>query len=615
MTLSTAPVVGAPDQEHWPQVFHYALDAHTVFVAAVCIKDKKKTRESGRRFIESLQKLPFEDTAALSTALQELSANDHYVVESFAGALIGPEKAFLWSWNNGRVCLSRGSKKGAIIDSTPFKVVAGAVKPGDVYLVGTDGFFRAVPLWSTLHGAVAEELADQAIILLQKADQQSTSAGYLVVCHPGKDDHISAREEKLLPVETDEEDAEEAVVLAERAGDSIRGISGVMHAVRTKTLGRFDGIHMRGGTAEDKKKTALVRLGLISIIVLFILAWLWSGYQARQREKTIGTLLQPFQQQLDLAKKEYATNPASARDRAHTVIITLQAEQTKAKKKSYEEAQLQRLIAEAQAYYDSISGEKRLASLSLFYNFQLVKSAFIAKRVAIEGDVAVFLDPQGSAVRLDLKSKQPSVIESAGISEARDIAVLNKKTYVLGSGEKGIGVYAEGTLVSPEVKAEDNPTILRLFGSSLYIFMKNSGELVKFVAAGSTFGEGTNWFRQTQGVERKNIVSIAIDGKVWVTTTKGEIFAFAQGSRQSFSITGMLTPFAGSTSIYTTPDLPFLYVLEPGQHRLVVLDKNGVYQKQFVSDDMAAVTDLIISQDGKTANLLAGSVVYSLSLE
>jgi DNA-binding beta-propeller fold protein YncE len=108
---------------------------------------------------------------------------------------------------------------------------------------------------------------------------------------------------------------------------------------------------------------------------------------------------------------------------------------------------------------------------------------------------------------------------------------------------------------------------------------------------------------------------MTIDGKIWVTTNNGGIFAFAQGTKQSFTVTGMLQPFNGPLMIYTSPDLPFLYVLEPSQQRLVILNKDGVYQKQIISKDLGVTTDLVVTEDGKTAYLLAGSSVYSVGLE
>jgi hypothetical protein len=206
-------------------------------------------------------------------------------------------------------------------------------------------------------------------------------------------------------------------------------------------------------------------------------------------------------------------------------------------------------------------------------------------------------------------------VDVGGVSSIQDVALSEKKIYFLGTGSDGLGIYTNGKLVSKPISLEDGPTLLRLFGTSAYVYVKDAGDIRKLAGNGDTFSDATGWIKSSQGLDRKTITSMTIDGKIWVTTNNGGIFAFAQGTKQSFTVTGMLQPFNGPLMIYTSPDLPFLYVLEPSQQRLVILNKDGVYQKQIISKDLGVTTDLVVTEDGKTAYLLAGSSVYSVGLE
>ena len=200
MTLSTAPVVGAPNQEHWPQVFHHSLDAQTAFVAAFCVADSSKDREKGRKFIDQLQALPFDDVALLSDTLQKFSQDPSKNIQSFAAGLFVGDKAYLWSWNRGRIVLRRAEKKGTIVDSDLFKVVSGSVKSGDMYILGTESFFQSVPVWDLLIGETVEDFADQAVIALQKAEVQAESAGYVLMSKGEVEPADDGEENSIEPV-------------------------------------------------------------------------------------------------------------------------------------------------------------------------------------------------------------------------------------------------------------------------------------------------------------------------------------------------------------------------------------------------------------------------------
>ncbi len=623
MTLSTAPVVGAPNQEHWPQVFHHSLDAQTVFVAAFCIADSSKDREKGRKFIDQLQALPFEDVALLSDTLQKFSQDPSKSLQSFTAGLFVGDKAYLWSWNRGRVALRRAEKKGTIVDSDLFKVVSGSVKPGDIYILGTETFFQSVPVWDVLIGETVEDFADQAVIALQKAEVQAESAGY-VLMSKGKVEPDTGEENSIEPVVKIEKVLSQTpapfspvtttITTADHIGDAIHKIATFMQMLHIpgNLLSKLEGVKINDGKS---KKTRLIMISIVAGTLLFIGILIFSAYKAKQRDKQILSMLQPFKQQFNEAKGLFNQNPADARSKTNSLLTTLQDQDSRLKKKSYEEQQLLNFTKTVQEYYNSISGERTFDSLPLFYNFQLVKSAFIAKHVGLEGSNAVFVDPEGSAIQLDLNTKQPSVIDVGGVSTIQDVAIQDKVMYFLASGTDGLGIYAGGKLVSKTFASSDNPIILRLFGSAAYVYLKDAGELMKLIQNNSIYGEPKAWLKTSQGLDRKSVTSMAIDGKVWLTTATGELFSFAQGSKQSLKVSGMLSPFSGSTVVYTTPDLQFLYILEPSQHRLVVLDKTGAYQKQFVSKDIGVTTDVIVSQDGKTTYLLAGSVVYSVVLE
>ncbi|HKY74084.1 MAG TPA: hypothetical protein VJ246_02095 [Patescibacteria group bacterium] len=612
MMLSAAPVVGVSDREHWPQVFHHARDEHTSFVAAFCIKDSQRNRVQGRTFVEELQKLPFSDISQLSSALEKLCEKYKISLLSFSAMLADGGRAYLWSMNHGKIILKRGSRKGVVVESEPLKVVAGSILDGDMFLLGTKGIFDEIEQIADLDGSTAEELADRAAILLQKATRQSEAAAYILQYYGFADQGDKETSDAVLQKET----MEDTDAVAAVAGSSMKAVRSFFTSgarMMNEQLSGTPSIRMR--TPEFRKRTALV-FGFVLCASTIALIIIWSMFQSKKREESITSELQPILQIIEQAKISQNSNPSVAREAARHAADQLQQKLNQVNPKSYEASRIRKSLEEAQAFFQEISGENNLDSLQLFYNFQLVKSAFLAKRASIEKNTAVFLDGEGSAIKLDVQTKQPSVVDLKGIKNASSVSLRDKQVFVLGENDVGeFGIYTDGKRVSSVLKKEERPDILRLFGTNAYVYFKETGDFQKLSAQGTGYGEGSSWFRTTQGLDKKTITSVAIDGRVWIGTSDGKIFVLAQGSKVSFSVTGMLQPFDSAITLFTSEDNDNIYVLEPNKQRVVILTKTGEYQKQFISKDLSTVSDMIVSPDGKTAFLVSGSVVYSLDLE
>lgn len=614
MTFSSAPVVGAPDSQYWPQVFQYSPEESRVFIVAFCVQDGENTREKGRVFIEKLQKLPYSRIEDLSTALQRVCMEFHNNLESFSAAYIDHELLYLWSMGNGKVHLQRGQKYGCVVDSKEFRVIGGRIHQEDVLILGTAGFFTSVPHIKIHDGVTAEEIADTAVITLQKSAIQSTSAAY-VVQMVGQEEERSTKNNEIESVELVHQKTPTTPLPKQKkllSRDAITLLTmNMFHMVQKQQFLPHIFVH----SFSEKRKKTILALGAGMFFIVLILVITITRYQNNQRTM-IDRVVAPYQQRLTSAQEKQSEDIIGARKETQQVVNDSTTELQRLKPKSAEYNALRRFVTTAEQYYATISSEKKLDTLPLFYNFQLVKSSFIAKKSAITKDTAVFLDPEGTIIQINLQTKQPTVLEAGNVTALRDVGFRGNTVALFSAGSDGkLGLYENGKSLGVEIDDRSSPSFFRLFGSSAYVYMKGDGSLMKYPSQGTGYGAGKNWLKSASGLDRNDVTSLSIDGKVWIGTTKGEIFSFAQGTKLAFSPKGMVVPFSSSIMVYTTPDLPNLYVLEPNAQRLVVLDKNGMYQQQIVSKDIATTTDLFVSDDAKTAYLLAGSLVYSANLE
>jgi hypothetical protein len=72
--------------------------------------------------------------------------------------------------------------------------------------------------------------------------------------------------------------------------------------------------------------------------------------------------------------------------------------------------------------------------------------------------------------------------------------------------------------------------------------------------------------------------------------------------------------FSDPVSIYTDDQSARIYILDRGNRRVVVLDKNGEYREQYLWEGIETVSDMVVSEEEKKILLLSGSVIYEIEL-
>jgi hypothetical protein len=279
------------------------------------------------------------------------------------------------------------------------------------------------------------------------------------------------------------------------------------------------------------------------------------------------------------------------------------------KKKSLEYEKLSLLLTEMKKQFERVGGEQSLSQLSPFFNFQLVRSGFVSTHVAVNGEEMAFLDVgQKNITQLNMNSKKTSLVDLSWMSQPLDLIFVGKDLYVLGDD----GVYKNKEKIISANESWKKPLFIGAFGQNMYVFDKESRELRRHTLSSSEIDKGVNWFRSTQGFSFDDAVSMAIDGKVWVSTADGKLFKFAQGRRESFEVKHILESFSTSLLISTHEDIDFLAVLEPAKNRVVLIGKDGEYRKAYVNTAFAAASGIAMSQDGKKIFVSAGSLLYQL---
>ena len=107
--------------------------------------------------------------------------------------------------------------------------------------------------------------------------------------------------------------------------------------------------------------------------------------------------------------------------------------------------------------------------------------------------------------------------------------------------------------------------------------------------------------------------TMAIDGSVWVASGN-KIFKFLRGVRQDFEISGLTSTAGEFGMIYTNADLDNLYVVDRINAALLVIDKNGVYQKVYQAEEFGKAADLVVDEVGERMYLAIDNKILEAGL-
>ena len=155
---------------------------------------------------------------------------------------------------------------------------------------------------------------------------------------------------------------------------------------------------------------------------------------------------------------------------------------------------------------------------------------------------------------------------------------------------------------------------LMVYNRRLYLLDAGNNQIYKYNYADEGFApDGEPWLLSQPDLS--GAISLAIDGNAYVLKNDGEVLKFLQGREQDFTV-GVLDPELNHpTKIWADIDSDFIYILDPANQRLVVLDKDGKLQAQYYSDQFDNLKDFIVRETENKIYLLNGTAVLEIPIQ
>ena len=171
--------------------------------------------------------------------------------------------------------------------------------------------------------------------------------------------------------------------------------------------------------------------------------------------------------------------------------------------------------------------------------------------------------------------------------------------------------WKERTIEAPSFKF--NPGLFSSYFSNLYILDRETCDIVKYSHLG-----GDNWGSPKKWLQNKTDCigpkSMAINNSVYILNSDNSISVYHSGNYQKTIHLNIFPVIKNLTQIKTKINLDYLYLLEPENKRIIIIDSDGNLIKQIQSDQFNDPLNFDVSKSGKTIYLLDNSVIYKLEI-
>ena len=122
------------------------------------------------------------------------------------------------------------------------------------------------------------------------------------------------------------------------------------------------------------------------------------------------------------------------------------------------------------------------------------------------------------------------------------------------------------------------------------------------------------WFNEQTLVNLAGMISMQIDGDIWVLLNSGSIMRYNGGEQVPFSLENSIGLADEPVDLYvTTQDASLLYMADAGENRILVYGKDGVYRYQLTSpedDLLRGLSGVYVDEVDGTMYLLTKSALF-----
>jgi len=654
--IVSARLTASPNSLGWSQVHEFTpqdkdkLEKRGRLYAVISTKKIKEKRvggqtidsvSAGREVLSRLHEEYFGRTVDSSfealknavTKVVEEFGNGQELIEIIAVAHV-EGVIYTTAAGGARLAILREGGYAKILASKGKEVVtaSGYPKEGDVLILGTSAFYdkfaegvirgslegkdirKAAEYFApSIHASDANPDLGVSLLKFQKASEED------VIRNIGTKDSLSEGE---LPEHQKDQVGESAFEERHLQRDKLVGSDkaestayfgkkdkSILGRIKKVASFRGRGVYVRQ-TEEplESKKRRKVSASVGVVLVITLLVSVVFGIKQKEQNDyrmQYSSELKDAQHLLDESLSLYTIDTGRSRElfnQSRDIIDKLIAD-------GIEDEEVETLSNRIKERQGEILGEYK-AQVENFSDLTIITSGFSGKSVVGYGEEIYVSDSEGERiVSITVGAKKSKVeIGPAQLSGVADFAVYSDRIFIANDE----GVFEVTKISKDEVAKKDwsGDILLSAYTSNLYLLEKNGSNISRYASTESGFANKKTWLADDVVTDFSDVVDWAIDGTIWVLSGNGEIERYSQGNKLSFSIKGLAPQLTGGDAIYTSEETKYLYILDSVGGRVVVIDKEGDFQAQYLAQELSGAKGIVVAEsEGKIIILKEGKLL------
>lgn len=582
--ITYAKIVATPTPSSWSQAYNAGNLAAVISLTQAPITNDESGFEGtlslpslGKELLNTLEAEYFTLEAknletikqAITTTCEKLSGP---ITLALSVAVIIENVLYVYIFGQGKVLMKRSGKLGTLLSQKEDSNLisgSGFIENGDIIILETPQFEAIVPENLLLPCLEHDKLSEMAEILspvIHKEQEGAAAALAFSFQEEVRSSLESKREQSSRPLESlasDDFVIPDETPLSEEEPKEKAQQPVLRH---TQDAGR---------KFSHSRKLFLTIAIILGVVLIASIYFAVKKQQEATRHALFESSIVPAQKKydegqslMDLNKSLARDDFTSAKDMLNSVLVSLPA--------GSKEAQ------EGQALLQKID--------DALNNTAQVTSVNAAKVDASSSPLLGAFSKSPSALYGGIDSGTVYLADNTGISSVKKDTT---KSLIKNSSDwKTIGGFGA-------------------YLGNFYVLDKQSG-IVKY-PGGTT--PKADYLAKGVSPDLTKAVDLTIDGSIWVLSSDGSILKFTKGAQDDFTLKGLDKPLVRPTRIVTSVDDNNVYVLDNGNKRIVVFDKNGNFLAQYQSGILSSAFAIDVHESDKKIYILSGGTIYGIDIK
>jgi hypothetical protein len=351
----------------------------------------------------------------------------------------------------------------------------------------------------------------------------------------------------------------------------------------------------------------LVPLGVGLVCVSLLIGSIVWGVQ-KKKEKDIQNEYQvkvtQAEKQLDEAIELSSLYP----DRARELFSIVDQQVLGLSTSTVKDESFDALSTKVDQYKKNILKEYDLG-LAQFVDLSLLSADFMASNILYEDDTLYVWDKQnGKLARIGVSSKRSEILAGPQLLMGKTgIMIYTNRVFI--AGNDGVSELGESGMLTNYPIYDD--TLAIAYASNFYLLETGKSLYRISPTSDGVYSEPIDWVSPDYNVDLSAPKDFQIDGAVWILTEAGEIIKMTNGIQQPFRLTGIAPTLGGVSDIFANEETEYLYILEKGTGRVIVVTKEGKFVGQYVDSQMAESVMIAVSETERKLFYLTKDKIYA----